>query len=86
VSWLLSSRLAAEVALSLGLVECLVPGERLELAASGARGMWFEASRAVDHIDPGIAQERDAALESRVRGERAVDERQHDNGYTKACR
>lgn len=38
----------------------------------------------MDHIDPGITQERDAALESRVGGEGAVDEGQYDDGYAKA--
>ena len=40
----------------------------------------------MDYIDPGIAQKRDAALECRVRGERTVDEWQHDDGYVKADR
>jgi hypothetical protein len=47
-SVLLSARLVTEAALRLGLVECLVPGERVELAASSAGGMWFEASWPVD--------------------------------------
>jgi hypothetical protein len=83
---LLSFWLVAVVALRLGLVERLVPRERLEPAASSARGMWFEASWPVDYIDPGITQERDAALECWVRGERTVDERQHDYRYAKAYR
>ena len=74
------------MALRLGLVECLVPGERVKLAASGSVGMWFEASWTVDHIDSGIAQDREAPLEGRVRGERTVDEREHDDGYAKADR
>jgi len=55
--------LVAEVALRLGLLECLVPGERVELAASSAWRVWFEASLAVDDIDSYFAQECDAALE-----------------------
>ena len=37
----------------------------------------------MDHIDPGIAQERDASLESWMHSERSVDERQHDDRYAK---
>ena len=83
---LLFSRLIAEAAVRLSLVECLVPGKCLEFVASRAREMGFEASGPVDHVDPGIAQEPDAALEGRVRGERTVDERQHDDGYAQADR
>src|SRR5689334_14317111 len=74
-TWLLNFLLYLEV------VECLVPGEGVELTASGPRGMRFEASWTVNYIDPSIAQERHAALERRVRGECAIDEGQHDDGY-----
>jgi len=53
-----------------GLIESPVPGERVEPAASGTWRVGFELSWSVDDIDPGIAQERNAALESRVCGER----------------
>jgi hypothetical protein len=76
--------LVAEVALRLGLVKCLVPGERVELAASGAWRVWFQASWTVDDIDSYFAQECDAALEGRVRGECAVDEREHHDGCAQA--
>ena len=48
--------------------------------------MWFETSRSVDYVDPDIAQQREAAMECRVRGEGTVDEGQHDDGYAKADR
>jgi hypothetical protein len=50
----------------IGVIECLVPWERVERAATGPGGMRLEASWAVDHVDSGITQERDAALEGRV--------------------
>jgi len=48
--------------------------ERLASVLPGSGGMWFEASWTMDHTDPDIAQDRDAALEGWVRGERTVDE------------
>jgi hypothetical protein len=48
--------------------------------------MRFEASWPVDYIDPRITQERHAPLECRVRGERAVDEWQHDSGCAETDR
>lgn len=85
-SWsvLLPCRPVVSAVERVGLIECLVPGEGVELAASGTWRMRFEASWAVDDIDSYFAQECDAALEGRVRGERAVDEGEYDDGYAKA--
>jgi hypothetical protein len=41
----------------------LEPWKRVELAASGPGGMRFKASWAVYHVDSGVTQECDAALE-----------------------
>lgn len=41
------------------VIECLVPGECIELAAPGPGGMRFETSRAMDHIDADLPEDYD---------------------------